>query len=318
MNLTSQTIQNKEFGRIHRLSNLEGQGNNGKNRAGNQGSGAASLGGREVGVGRNNFVDLGLNGSFIKAGGRSGLVPRDSDEESVVTNFVNTDVHGVNAELVGNEELDVFLGQGETLDGDLDGEGEALAFRNSLRAVLAAVETRGADRAIEAVATSGGGILADGTSAVRAASTFLSNVIVIVIRAVTSEGRADNGVAVVDVTADGAALVLNANRDLTISASNSGAHDVVLALALLLADRAAVVVIDCGVGTVLAGKIGAHHSGAVNLGNADLAATAIDFLFTVAALNLRAGIRAAGVNRAASSAAVIRTFEVILTFSAVD
>lgn len=87
---------------------------------------------------------------------------------------------------------------------------------------------------------------------------------------------------------------------------------------LFLADRAAVVVVDSGVGTILASNLRAGDSRAVNLRNADLAATALDLLFTVAALNLRAVILVTGFDRTAGSAAVIRTLELFFTISAVE
>lgn len=261
------------------------------------------------------MVDFVFDVVFGDAGRRSGLLPRDGDDEGVVTNVVNGDVHGVNVELVGNEELDVFLGQFDTLDLDLNGDGEALVLGDGLRAVFTTEETRSANGAIEAIATFGLRVLADGTSAVRAARSILSNAVVVVFRAVTIEGRADNGAAVVSGTADGAASVFYANGNLTVRADNI-ADKVVVAFTLFTADRAAVIVVNGGDSTVLAHNGGASDSGAVDSRNADLAATAQDSLFTITALDLRASLISAELLGAADGAAVIRTPNLLFTFTA--
>jgi hypothetical protein len=140
--------------------------------------------------------------------------------------------------------------------------------------------------------------------------------VVIVVRAFTLEDGADNSVAVVGVTADGAALVFNANIDLTFTAANGRADNVILAFTLFVANWAATIVFYSGLRTVEAEDIGAHHTGAVYFRNADLAATVKNGLFTIAALGIRAVIRRARVDGAADRAAVIRTFDLLFTFAA--
>jgi hypothetical protein len=140
--------------------------------------------------------------------------------------------------------------------------------------------------------------------------------VVIVVRAFTLEDGADNSVAVVGVTADGAALVFNANFDLTFTAGNGRADNVILAFTLFVADGAAMIVFNSGLRTVEAEDFGAHHTGAVYFRNADLAATVKNGLLTIAALDIRAVIRRARVDGAADRAAVIRTLDLLFTFAA--
>jgi hypothetical protein len=87
-----------------------------------------------------------LNGRFVKILRRTSLVPRDCNNEGRIGSLIHGDVHGINAELFGNEEFDVFFGQVNSLDDNFNVDLDAIGFGNNFSAVFSVGSTKDSSR----------------------------------------------------------------------------------------------------------------------------------------------------------------------------